>query len=242
MWAQNWEALLPHLIATTSGEPSITDILRQRNVTVRGMAAMAQDFYISLGFPPLPPSFWSRSQFVKPLGKSTVCHASAADLYRDNDVRYFPLCKQNFIFAHLRHFLWLMNLLSPIGHFIDRCHKAQENASVPCRICIGQQMTRDCLFRLTIPELFVYWNGVWVLRRTLGPWDSHFIQENERLRDQPRDQLILIAKTKPWHYSAVGSSVMIRWNSESRSYTSRRLICPQSTDYWTGCVGKQVLP
>ena len=35
------EAFLPHLIATTSGELSTTDILRQRKVTVRGMAAMA---------------------------------------------------------------------------------------------------------------------------------------------------------------------------------------------------------
>ena len=34
----------------------------------------------SLGFEPLPDTFWERSLFVKPVDRNVVCHASAWDL------------------------------------------------------------------------------------------------------------------------------------------------------------------
>ena len=43
----------------------------------RRMAARAEDFYISLGMPKLPASYWERSQFIKPRDRDVVCHASA---------------------------------------------------------------------------------------------------------------------------------------------------------------------
>jgi len=34
----------------------------------------------SLGFDPLPKTFWERSMLVKPRDREVVCHASASDV------------------------------------------------------------------------------------------------------------------------------------------------------------------
>lgn len=49
------------------------------------MTARAQAFYTSLGMPPLPPRYWQRSQFIKPLDRDVVCHASAWDMNLGGD-------------------------------------------------------------------------------------------------------------------------------------------------------------
>ena len=46
----------------------------------RQMTERAQDFYVSLGMPKLPESYWSKTQFIKPLDRDVVCHASAWDM------------------------------------------------------------------------------------------------------------------------------------------------------------------
>lgn len=53
----------------------------------RRMTERAQDFYVSLGMPKLPPSYWQRSQFTKPRDRNVVCHASAWDMDMSGDVR-----------------------------------------------------------------------------------------------------------------------------------------------------------
>jgi peptidyl-dipeptidase A len=55
--------------------------------TAKEMTERAQDFYTSLGMPKLPESFWQKSQFVKPLDRDVVCHASAWDMNMQGDVR-----------------------------------------------------------------------------------------------------------------------------------------------------------
>jgi len=55
--------------------------------TARAMATRAQDFYVSLGMPKLPDSYWEKSQFIKPLDRDVVCHASAWDMDMAGDVR-----------------------------------------------------------------------------------------------------------------------------------------------------------
>ncbi|MBD9379175.1 M2 family metallopeptidase [Pseudoxanthomonas sp. PXM04] len=49
------------------------------------MTERAQDFYVSLGMPKLPESYWSRTQFIKPLDRDVVCHASAWDMNMGGD-------------------------------------------------------------------------------------------------------------------------------------------------------------
>lgn len=56
-------------------------------VAGKAMAAYGERFYRSLGFAPLPATFWERSQFIKPRDREAVCHASAWDLDAKDDLR-----------------------------------------------------------------------------------------------------------------------------------------------------------
>src|SRR5678810_61006 len=51
------------------------------------MVKIGERFYTSLGFAPLPKTFWDRSLFVRPRDRDVVCHASAWDIDADADVR-----------------------------------------------------------------------------------------------------------------------------------------------------------
>ena len=55
--------------------------------TAKAMTERAQDFYVSLGMPKLPASYWDKSQFIKPLDREAQCHASAWDMNMAGDVR-----------------------------------------------------------------------------------------------------------------------------------------------------------
>lgn len=59
------------------------------------MTERAQDFYTSLGMPKLPESYWQKSQFIKPLDRDVVCHASAWDMNMAGDVRTKMCIKPN---------------------------------------------------------------------------------------------------------------------------------------------------
>ena len=51
------------------------------------MVRTGERFYTSLGFAPLPQTFWERSLFVRPRDREVVCHASAWDIDYADDVR-----------------------------------------------------------------------------------------------------------------------------------------------------------
>lgn len=53
----------------------------------RDMVHYGENFFKSLGFAPLPNSFWERSQFVHPRDREVVCHASAWDVDSVEDLR-----------------------------------------------------------------------------------------------------------------------------------------------------------
>jgi len=88
MWAQTWDNIYP-LLAPPDADPGydLSAILKQRNTTAQQMAHYGESFFISLGFAPLPPTFWERSLFTKPRDREVVCHASAWDIDFDNDLR-----------------------------------------------------------------------------------------------------------------------------------------------------------
>ncbi|MDY0746222.1 M2 family metallopeptidase [Paucibacter sp. R3-3] len=69
----------------------------------KAMAAYGDRFYTSMGLPPLPETFWQRSQFVKPRDRDAVCHASAWDLDNEDDLRV-KMCinvdADNFVTVH----------------------------------------------------------------------------------------------------------------------------------------------
>jgi len=53
----------------------------------KAMTRRAEDFYVSLGMPKLPDSFWDKAQFIQPRDRDVVCHASAWDMNYQGDVR-----------------------------------------------------------------------------------------------------------------------------------------------------------
>jgi peptidyl-dipeptidase A len=66
-----------------------------RSCTAKQMTERAQDFYVSLGMPKLPDSYWEKTQFIKPLDRDVVCHASAWDMNMAGDVRTKMCIKPN---------------------------------------------------------------------------------------------------------------------------------------------------
>jgi len=94
MWAQSWLNIYP-LVAPRGGDPgfSLTDLLKAKNVDPLGMVRYGQGFFLSLGFQPLPETFWKRSLFTKPGDRDIVCHASAWSIDFKDDLR-LKMCIQ----------------------------------------------------------------------------------------------------------------------------------------------------
>jgi peptidyl-dipeptidase A len=88
IWAQEWENVYP-LVSPKNSDIgySLDDILKKRRMSALDMVRAGERFYTSLGFEPLPKSFWERSLFVRPKDRDVVCHASAWDLDLEADVR-----------------------------------------------------------------------------------------------------------------------------------------------------------
>jgi peptidyl-dipeptidase A len=88
IWAQDWSNVYP-LVAPKNSDPgySLTDILKQRHLPALEMVRMGERFYSSLGFAPLPGTFWERSLFVRPKDREVVCHASAWNIDLESDIR-----------------------------------------------------------------------------------------------------------------------------------------------------------
>jgi peptidyl-dipeptidase A len=88
IWAQDWSNIYPLVAPAASGAGySLTEILKQRKVGALDMVRTAERFYTSVGFAPLPKTFWERSLFVRPKVRDVVCHASAWDIDYEDDVR-----------------------------------------------------------------------------------------------------------------------------------------------------------
>ncbi len=88
LWAQEWNNIYP-LVAPPNADPGfdLTQILKSRNTTPVDMVRYGERFFTSLGFDPLPKTFWERSMFVKPRDREVVCHASAWDVDYVDDLR-----------------------------------------------------------------------------------------------------------------------------------------------------------
>ncbi|HYR45117.1 MAG TPA: M2 family metallopeptidase [Terriglobia bacterium] len=88
IWAQDWSNIYK-LAAPANADPgyNLTDILKRHKTTPIDMVKTGERFYTSLGFAPLPQTFWERSMFVKPRDREVVCHASAWDIDFADDLR-----------------------------------------------------------------------------------------------------------------------------------------------------------
>jgi peptidyl-dipeptidase A len=112
MWAQEWGNIYPLVAPTGAGDLGydIGDLLTakgyvqtaatetdpaKRGVWEKQMFKIGEGFYSSLGFAPLPETFWQRTQFIKPLDREVVCHASAWDIDDKDDIRVKMCTKVN---------------------------------------------------------------------------------------------------------------------------------------------------
>ncbi|MFH1264034.1 MAG: M2 family metallopeptidase [Pseudomonadota bacterium] len=88
MWAQEWSNIYD-LVRPAKGNVGydLTKILKSRKLGAQEMVRYGEGFFTSLGFDPLPATFWDRSLFRKPRDREVVCHASAWDIDSKDDLR-----------------------------------------------------------------------------------------------------------------------------------------------------------
>lgn len=88
IWAQEWNNVYDLMDSPKPPQSyDLTKILVERHTGPKGMVKYGETFFISLGFAPLPQTFWERSLFTKPADRDVVCHASAWDVDSKDDLR-----------------------------------------------------------------------------------------------------------------------------------------------------------
>ena len=97
MWAQEWgniyDIVAPTPVAGGFKMYDLEGALKKQIGDVpplegaKKLAKYGEGFFTSLGFEPLPATFWERSQFIKPRDRDVVCHASAWNIDSDQDLR-----------------------------------------------------------------------------------------------------------------------------------------------------------
>ena len=118
MWAQEWGNIYDVVAPAGAGDLGfdVGDLLKakgfvetrpdqvdgpdtpekqRRGYWEKQMFKIGEGFYSSLGLEPLPMTFWDRTQFIKPLDREVVCHASAWDLDNKDDLRVKMCTKIN---------------------------------------------------------------------------------------------------------------------------------------------------
>nr|WP_229664594.1 M2 family metallopeptidase [Sphingomonas metalli] len=120
MWAQEWGNIYDVVAPKGAGDLGydVGELLKARQYDPVRMVKQGEAFYSSLGFAPLPESFWQRSQIVKPADREVICHASAWDLDNADDIRIKMCTKVNGDdFTTIHH---------ELGHnYYQRAYKAQ---------------------------------------------------------------------------------------------------------------------
>ncbi|MEZ5892739.1 MAG: M2 family metallopeptidase [Parvularculaceae bacterium] len=119
MWAQEWGSINDIVtVGGAGGSINLDNLLVDGGYDPVKMVKTGENFFTSLGFDPLPDSFWERSQITKPRDRDVVCHASAWDLDSQDDLR-IKMCTtvgaEDFVTIH-----------HELGHnFYQRAYKAQ---------------------------------------------------------------------------------------------------------------------
>ena len=97
MWAQEWGDIYDIVAPPGAGDLGYDTgkLLEAKGYDPIKMVKTGEGFYSSLGFEPLPKTFWERSQFVKPRDREVICHASAWDIDSKDDIRIKMCTKVN---------------------------------------------------------------------------------------------------------------------------------------------------
>ncbi len=94
MWAQSWDNISDIIGLDESKSIDITTLLKKSQYSSQQMVKTSENFFVSLGMPQLPESFYQKSLFEKPKDRDVVCHASAWHMDLEDDVR-IKMCIEN---------------------------------------------------------------------------------------------------------------------------------------------------
>ncbi len=97
MWGQSWGNIYPLVAPQGVGDIGydITSLIEAKGMSELDMVRTGEGFFSSLGFAPLPETFYERSMFLKPADREVVCHASAWDIDNIDDLRIKMCIKKN---------------------------------------------------------------------------------------------------------------------------------------------------
>jgi peptidyl-dipeptidase A len=97
MWAQEWGNIYDIVAPAGAGDVGYDtgELLKAEGYDPVKMVRAGEGFYSSLGFQPLPATFWNRSQIVKPADREVICHASAWNIDNLDDIRIKMCTKVN---------------------------------------------------------------------------------------------------------------------------------------------------
>jgi peptidyl-dipeptidase A len=89
MWSQEWTPVYDLLEPFPgAGNLDVTAALEEQGYDARRVAEAGERFFVSMGMPELPETFWERSMLQRPRDRDVVCHASAWNMDpANNDVR-----------------------------------------------------------------------------------------------------------------------------------------------------------
>ena len=89
MWAQQWGNVydLVEPKGFDAKSVDITALLVENGYDQEKMVRAGEAFFTSMGFEPLPDTFWKRSLITKPADRDVQCHASAWDIDDKEDIR-----------------------------------------------------------------------------------------------------------------------------------------------------------
>jgi peptidyl-dipeptidase A len=119
MWSQTWDNIYD-LVRPPDDDPGfdLGKLVKAKVPDEKEMVRYGERFFVGLGLPPLPQSFWDRSLFRKPVDHDVVCHASAWDIDFADDIRLKMCIKMNaedFVTVH-----------HELGHnYYQRAYKGQ---------------------------------------------------------------------------------------------------------------------
>ncbi len=105
LWAQEWGNIYDVVAPAGSGRPpyDLEQLLTRANYTPERVIRTAEGFFTSMGFDPLPQTFWQRSMITQPRDREVICHASAWDIDNVDDLRIKMCTRVNaddFVTAH----------------------------------------------------------------------------------------------------------------------------------------------
>ena len=89
LWAQEWGNIYDVVAPRSAGGEAydLTKLLEGAKYTPEKIVRTGEQFFSSLGFAPLPESFWQRSMITQPRDREVQCHASAWNVDNVEDLR-----------------------------------------------------------------------------------------------------------------------------------------------------------